>query len=113
MSEERITESSTGGKKGIKPRRYDLIPPSSLAALADVYGMGAEKYDDTNWVKGYSWRYSYGAMQRHVEAARDGEWTDPESGLPHLAHAAWHMFTLMYYQEYHFQYSEFNDMPWG
>jgi hypothetical protein len=77
-----------------------------------VYGFGAEKYDDTNWVKGYSWRLSWGAMMRHIEAMRDGEYLDPESGLPHLAHAAWHCMTLMYYAEYP-QYAKFNDLPWG
>ena len=111
-TQERKTTSKTGGEKGVKNRRYDLIPPGPLAAMADVYGMGAEKYDDTNWVKGYSWRLSWGAMMRHLEAARNGEWLDEESGLPHLAHVAWHCMTLMYW-EADGGYEDFNDLPWG
>ena len=107
------TKSKTGGQKGVKMRRYDLIPPVPLAYVADVYGMGAEKYDDTNWVKGYKWRYSWGAMMRHLELARSGEWIDKESGLPHLAHVVWHCFTLMFWHDQPDKYEQFNDLPWG
>ena len=37
MTETRITDPSTGGQKGDKPRRYDLIPPDVLGELADHY----------------------------------------------------------------------------
>ena len=40
MTETRITDPSTGGQKGDKPRRYDLIPPDVLGELADHYGFG-------------------------------------------------------------------------
>jgi hypothetical protein len=92
--EERIT-SETGGQKGRKPERMDLIPPECLEELSKVYGFGASKYDDHNYLKGYAWSLSYGAMLRHINAFADGFYTDDESGLPHLAHAAWHCFTLM------------------
>ena len=108
---ETIVTSLTGGMKGVKDERYDLIPPGSLRWVARVYGYGTKKYSDTNWAKGYSWRYSYGALLRHVEAARGGEWFDPESRLPHLAHAAWHCFTLMFYQT-HSRYNVYNDLDW-
>ena len=78
----------------------DLIPPGPLLELSKVYGFGATKYDDHNYIKGYDWSLSYGAMQRHLMAWLSGEDVDPESGRLHLGHAAWHCFCLMvFYQE--------------
>lgn len=96
--EVRVT-SATGGQKGSKPERYDLIPVGPLAHLARTYGFGAEKYDDNNWQKGYDWKLSYAALQRHLNAFWGGEDFDPEIGTPHLANAAWHCFTLMWFME--------------
>lgn len=106
--EEVITESSSGGRKGVKDERYDLIPVMPLRQLALVYGMGAKKYTPNNWRKGYEWSKNIAAMQRHIEAFRDGEEGDQESGLPHLAHVAWHCFTLMWFAE---NKREFDDRP--
>lgn len=65
--------------------RYDLVPPSAIAGLAEVLTYGAKKYKPNNWrnVKDPE-RYIAAAM-RHFEAYRSGEEHDPESGLPHLA----------------------------
>jgi hypothetical protein len=96
--EERVT-SDTGGQKGRKPARMDLIPPGPLLELSKVYGFGATKYDDHNYIRGYDWSLSYGAMQRHMMAWASGEDIDPESGRMHLAHAAWHCFCLMVFAQ--------------
>jgi hypothetical protein len=93
----RVT-SDTGGEKGRKQERMDLIPPEPLWELARVYGFGATKYDDHNYLKGYDYSLSFGALLRHVTQWMNGEDNDPESGLHHLAHAAWHCFALMMYQ---------------
>ena len=77
--------------------RYDLIPPEALEELAAVYTMGAAKYADENWRKGMAWRRIFGAIMRHMWAWMAGEDRDSESGLSHLAHAAWGCFTLMAY----------------
>jgi hypothetical protein len=105
MSEDRenvreriVVDPKTGGKKGQKIERYDLIPFTAMEELARVYGKGAQKYDDFNWLKGYSWGLSIGAMLRHISAFARGEDKDPDDGLHHLAHAAWHCFTLMVFQ---------------
>ena len=95
MEETRLVDEKTGGQKGVKPARMDLIPPDPLWKLSLIYGMGAKKYSDDNWRKGYSWRLSIGALLRHIFLFTMGEYLDEESGLPHLAHAAWHCFTLM------------------
>jgi hypothetical protein len=87
--------SSTGGEKGVKPQRYDLLPKGGLDAIAEVFAFGAEKYADHNWRRGYEWGKSYAALQRHLTAFWDGETHDPESGLPHLAHAGFHILVLL------------------
>jgi hypothetical protein len=90
--------SESGGQKGRKAECYSLIPPVPLAAVARVYGFGASKYDDNNWAKGYPWSWSLDAMQRHIELFRMGQSTDSESGIHHLAHAAFHLFSLMEFE---------------
>ena len=96
--ETRVTDPSTGGQKGVKQERFDLIPPVPLRELASVYGFGCQKYDDNNWFRGYKWGLSIGAMERHLNAWKAGETHDPESGLHHLAHVAWHCMTLMEFE---------------
>jgi len=98
--EVRQTDRSTGGQKGAKPERLELIPQQALLELARVYGHGAQKYTDYNYIRGYKWSLSVAALQRHLAAWLLGENKDQESGLSHLAHVAWHAFTLMTYQRY-------------
>jgi hypothetical protein len=105
-SEERVVDPATGGAKGQKIERYDLIPAEPLRQLALVYGAGAKKYDDDNWRKGYNWRLSLGAMMRHAWSWVRGEKYDPEcselAGQPvsHLAQVAWHAFTLLEFETF-------------
>jgi hypothetical protein len=76
--------------------RLDLFPPSALLAMARVLGYGASKYGDGNWrdVDRARDRY-YAAAMRHMLAWRDGQLSDVESGLPHLAHAACSLVFLL------------------
>lgn len=100
-TETRITDPNTGGQKGQKIERFDLVPAEAERQLALVYGAGAKKYDDNNWRKGYDWKLSLGALRRHLNAFQRGENFDPEiselAGEPvlHLACVAWHANTLM------------------
>lgn len=92
------TVSSTGGEKGMKPERYDLIPVEALASVARLYGVGAKKYEAHNWRKGYEWSKSYAALQRHANAFWNGEDFDPEFTdfpSPHLAGVIFHALTLI------------------
>jgi len=68
--------------------RYDLIPAEWETALAEVLTYGAKKYKPNNWRNGEVERY-IGAVMRHWNAYRKGEFTDPVTTMPHL----WHMFT--------------------
>ncbi len=77
------------GRKDDKGKlRYDLLPPSVVEALVKVLTYGAAKYDDHNWEKvpDLDARY-YAAGERHRAQDRMGIRIDPETGLPHLAHA--------------------------
>lgn len=97
-TETRLTDPKTGGQKGMKPERFDLIPFDALEEVARVYGFGAAKYEDNNWLRGYPWLWSAGALMRHVGKWMLCEDRDGESGLHHLAHAAWHCLTLITFQ---------------
>lgn len=94
MTEIRTT-SVTGGEKGVKEERYDLLPKEGLDAMARVYAFGATKYADHNWRRGYEWGKSIAAAMRHLMAFADGETYDPESGQPHPAHVMFHMAALL------------------
>jgi hypothetical protein len=100
-SETRITDAYTGGQKGTKLARYDLIPVAPLEEVAKLYGSGALKYEDRNWEKGYAWSLSYSALGRHANAFWDGESIDigtpeePGTLRHHLAAVVFHAFALM------------------
>lgn len=99
--EVRVTNEQTGGAKGQKLARYDLIPVEALNEVAKLYGAGAAKYEDRNWEKGYAWSLSYGALQRHVNAFWGGESTDEETGRHHLAAVVFHALALMQFEQTH------------
>lgn len=87
-----------------------MIDPLALWHLACVCGMGAKKYSDNNWRKGYDWGLSYAALHRHLNQFWRGEDADEESGLPHLAHAMWHCMVLMVFSaDPHYQ--DFDNRP--
>lgn len=99
--EVRVVNPKTGGAKGRKPQRLDLVPWEPINRISEVYAFGASKYDDHNWRKGYEWSLSFAALMRHMGAFWEGEDVDPESGLPHVAHAGFHVLTLLAFMEEH------------
>lgn len=128
MSEVRTT-SSTGGQKGVKLARFDLIPPGPLRELAEHYGVGASKYADNQWRNGYEWSKSIAAIGRHFNdfmAGKDYDVcsNDPEgcshvdadgnpfvaaredacfnhTGSHHMAAVAWHSLGLLEFKDHH------------
>jgi hypothetical protein len=74
--------------------RMTLIPASFGAYTAAVLEYGALKYQANNWRKGGSWTSAIDSLQRHIDAFREGEDRDAESGLPHLAHMAFNVMIL-------------------
>jgi len=93
-----VSDLPSGGVKGVKSARFDLLPFDALWQIALVYGMGATKYAARNWESGYDWSQSFGALQRHLALFWSGEEVDEESGLSHLAHAGWHCLALLAFQ---------------
>lgn len=78
-----------GRKNDAGKPRWDLIPYDALGSVVDVLTYGASKYGAWNWTRVPESRDRYfAAAMRHLVAWRSGEANDPESGLPHLAHAA-------------------------
>lgn len=108
MSETRITNSVTGGEKGQKRARFDLVPVGPLTQVAEHYGIGAEKYDDRNWERGYDWSLSYAAALRHLTQFWSGEDDDVENGSPHLAAVIFHCMSMMEWRRTH---PELDDRP--
>lgn len=93
--EVRITDPSTGGQKGMKPERFELLPWDAMQEVARVYAKGAEKYAEHNWLKGYKWSLSIGAAFRHLALVALGEDRDPETGCLHAACVAFHALALI------------------
>jgi len=71
--------------------RLDLIPPEIIQVLGEIFTFGCERYGEGNWAKGLSENRLIAAARRHDLAFAQGEEMDPDSGLPHLAHAAWNL----------------------
>lgn len=97
--EVRVVDPRTGGEKGQKLAQLGAMDPAALLKLAAVAGFGGQKYARYNFAKGYAWSLSFDAMARHMLAFWNGENLDPESGLPHVLHAAWHGLTLACFLE--------------
>jgi hypothetical protein len=80
---------------GEKPRMH-LIPPKSELELAKVLTFGAMKYSEDNWRKVDNLQKRYmSATMRHLNAVRQGEEVDEESGHHHLAHALCCIFFML------------------
>lgn len=100
-NEKRIVNPETGGEKGRKDERFELLPWAQLAEVAALYAKGAEKYEDNNWRRGYAWSLSAGALARHFAAWMEGEDYDAETGCHHLTSVVFHALALLYFRDAH------------
>jgi hypothetical protein len=94
-----VTDPESGGQKGSKLARYDLLPTDALHALAEHFGksggdgIGPKKYEDRNWEKGYKHSLSVAAGARHQkEHLMGNDYDDGPGGSQslHLTCEAWH-----------------------
>lgn len=87
-----------GTKNDGKKPRWSLLPKGTVEQVIAVLEFGAAKYQVDNWqhVDDPERRY-YDAAMRHLEAWWRGEKDDPESKLPHLAHAVCCLLFLMWF----------------
>lgn len=80
--------------------RFSLFPISAIRNISAVLEFGAEKYAADNWKTVPDGRTRYfNAAIRHLTSWWDGERNDPESHLPHLAHAACCLIFLLWMDE--------------
>lgn len=77
--------------------RYSLVPPVAIEAMAKVLTYGAKKYKPNNWQKADDFDRYTDALYRHLEAWRNGQEFDEESGLSHLSHALTNIAFLIWY----------------
>lgn len=102
-TELRIVDPKTGGEKGQKTARFDMIPSDVLWELAEHYGKGELKYTSqdngaANWQLGYNWRLSTAALQRHLHQFLMGNDYDEETESSHLIALIWHAVALRWFQ---------------
>jgi hypothetical protein len=95
-SEQINKEKNNNNLKSTNPKDLigsDKLPFHLFPFTAILYGTlalcdGALKYGRANWrAAGVRASIYYDACLRHITKWFEGETTDPESGLPHLAHA--------------------------
>ncbi len=67
--------------------RLDLLPPDALELVGWVLRHGGMKYAPGNWRKCKDPAKYVAPILRHTFKHLAGDFTDLESGLPHLAHA--------------------------
>lgn len=79
-----------------KPR-ISLLPGRAIEVVMQVGEFGSTKYGDHNYRGGMPITKYINAAYRHVfvEWLFKGQDTDPESGLPHLAHGAWNILAAL------------------
>lgn len=78
-----------------KPKISDT-PTIGIREMGRVFSMGAGKYGRFNWREHtVSSSVYYDAAWRHLSAWFEGQDTDPESGLHHLAHVMACMSIIM------------------
>ena len=81
----------------LKPR-WSLVPPGVMAQVVDVLTFGAAKYSSDNWMHVDPEKY-YNALHRHVDAWRNGERLDQETGKHHLAHALCCLMFMLWHDD--------------
>lgn len=95
--EYRVKDTGTGGEKGRKLARFELLPEDALWSIAEHFGRGAGKYEDRNWERGYDYSLSYGALRRHLAAWWQGEDDDHDpvfGAYNHLDAVGFHALVL-------------------
>lgn len=88
----------------------DLVPPSLEEAVGTILTFGAEKYGRNDWKKGFKYSRIVAALKRHLNEFYKGNVLDPESGKPHLWHAACNIAFLIEFESNPEKYKDFNDL---
>lgn len=90
-------EKGSGARFNTGKPDLSLIPLCTLVDEARVWEYGKNKYAAWNWAKGMAWSVPLACALRHLAKFQQGEDLDPETGLPHLAHAMCNLRMLTLY----------------
>ena len=91
--------NSIGLKYDADKPSMELLDPYFLEQVARVLDYGKNKYTAHNWRGGIHWSRTLGAVLRHTFAYLNGEDTDPETGINHMAHAAANCMFLVWFSQ--------------
>jgi hypothetical protein len=101
----RIVDTSDIEALSQKFKKYDSektsflgLPPWIWWEALEVSKFGAKRYGRRNWQQCTDVSRYVDAMFRHLQCFLEGENIDPDSGLPHLAHALWNVAALRWFQ---------------
>ena len=103
-------EKGTGLRHNAGKTRHDLVPAFAQEQYARVLTFGALKYEERNWEKGMPWSKVLASLERHLQAVKNGEDFDPETGLLHSAHI---MCNAAFLTQYFKTYPQGDDRPHG
>ena len=74
---------------------WSLIPKFATEQVLRVFMFGAKKYSRNNYKAGFNSNRLIAASLRHITSWQDGEDSDPETGISHLAHAVCCLLMLL------------------
>lgn len=91
------------------------IEPSFLDEVGKVLAHGAKKYGRDNWklAEGGKEQLYIDALHRHINAFQQGQYTDKETDLHHLAHAACNLMFLYYFSKTKLRDTNIKDLEDG
>lgn len=93
-----MTDQVEGVKADDGRDPWELLPWGPTRDVVRVLAHGQRKYSAWNWVHvPHPRRRYFAAAMRHLVAWWGGERLDPESGLPHLAHASCNLLFLAHF----------------
>lgn len=111
-----IVSTAGGHKDDTGKLPMGLLPREPLEQVAAILAYGAKKYGAHNWRQGISVQRNIDAALRHIFKANEGEDLDPESNLPHFAHALCDLMfvvaTLSDRPDLDDRYSPGGPLPW-
>lgn len=88
----------SGERYNIGKLRWALVWFPAVEEMLQVLEAGAIKYAPENWKKGLHEQETLESTMRHLVALFNGEYRDPETGLPHWAHI---MCNMMFFSFHH------------
>lgn len=95
---------------GITKPPLHLVPPALVLWVSQVFKLSALEYGPFNWRENKVLKSIYiDAILRHTLALLDGQWLDPKTKLPHVAHIAANVAIILDAEKLG---NLIDDMPW-